>query len=134
MILFIFDPRFGFFGFSFGKNSSMNSIENETNKIIIWIIITKNNEIRIYSLIEDVEEFLKWVFQQRNKGYYDVEDALEELLVLDNDTTSQENVRKKRMNNDEEVKEGCVLSKLLSRLSYLVHILKEKLFLYFLKN
>lgn len=38
------------------------------------------------------------------------------------------------MNNDEEVKEGCVLSKLLSRLSYLVHILKEKLFLYFLKN
>lgn len=35
VILFIFDPRFGFFGFSFGKNSSMNSIENETNKIII---------------------------------------------------------------------------------------------------
>lgn len=35
VILFIFDPRFGFFGFSFRKNSSMNSIENETNKIII---------------------------------------------------------------------------------------------------
>lgn len=51
---------------------------------------------------------------------------MEELLVLDNDTTSQENVQKKRMNNDEEEKEGCVLSKLLSRLSYLVHIFVKR--------
>lgn len=45
LFFFFFWWFYLFLGFSFGKNSLMNLINNETNKISIWVIIRKNNKI-----------------------------------------------------------------------------------------